>query len=347
VRYDPGGTLWWKLQWQGEDLEELRLRLPDRRWLVLRRAAVLDPVLGPVFPLAVADDLEDAGAPCAFVADCSWTKPCFVPAVDRPGQLPPGAGSGLLSFLAEAALAKGRPALRYRGPYPTGALFDTLLECFRVDDLTRSWAVFSDAQQGVDGWGAFVEVPVDFHPDPLWRSWPAEGVCFQGRRQVERAWVQGQAFDRRGPCRLEGDGPYTLAFVLGERRLLTLGHLDEAGQIDGAVRLGVPDLSGGALSPQLQATLGEALLQRVPVALRPLAATWWAQLRIELGRCGWSAARWERDALVLHPAWPLALQGRDPSEAVVCLYRALEPAFLAGLQQRILHLRRAAYLSIG
>src|SRR5262249_47114477 len=62
-----------------------------------------------------------------------WSCVDTIPPVAEPTRLPSGAGAALLNLLAALASDQGRPALRYRGPFPTEQLFWSLTESFRCE----------------------------------------------------------------------------------------------------------------------------------------------------------------------------------------------------------------------
>ena len=96
------------------------------------------------------------------------------------------------------------PSLRYRGPYPTAALFDSLLCSFVVQgDVQAALVRFTTDVERTAVLGQMHESDVEFEPAPFEWSWPHARVCVQRRDGVERIFIDGHAFDalRRGPRR--------------------------------------------------------------------------------------------------------------------------------------------------
>ena len=80
----------------------------------------------------------------------------------RAGALPPGTGGAIMNCIAERA-ERRRPALRYAGPYPTPALYRTLLRSFRRPPTKgRSRAMSSSARAR----SRATPIAVDFAPAP-------------------------------------------------------------------------------------------------------------------------------------------------------------------------------------
>ncbi len=114
--HDRDGTCWFTLEWSDRRLRSATLRLPDGSEIHIRPEARQHPVLG------LCDSVIVNGRQRTFFTTVDWAEPGFIPAMDAPGTLPPGAGSAIMNLLAHLA----KKALRYKGPYPTAALFDTL-----------------------------------------------------------------------------------------------------------------------------------------------------------------------------------------------------------------------------
>jgi hypothetical protein len=132
-------------------------------------------------------------------AAVSWNAVDLIPPVAEPARLPSGAGAALLNVLAALAWDQGRPALRYRGPYPTEQLFWSLTESFRFgpsglgpDPLAR---FLTDAEVTFAR-GAPEEVPVDWIPAPHERRVHSDGLVVQLRDGIERITWQGRTYHR-------------------------------------------------------------------------------------------------------------------------------------------------------
>ena len=72
------------------------------------------------------------GEPITAMSAIDWDRPTQIPTVAEPRKLPRGSGSMLINEIASRAQRAGVQVLRYAGPYPTPALFTTLLRSFRT-----------------------------------------------------------------------------------------------------------------------------------------------------------------------------------------------------------------------
>jgi hypothetical protein len=129
-------------------------------------------------------------------AAVTWTAIDIVPPIAEPARLPPGAGAGLLNVLAALAWDQGRPAVRYRGPYPTEQLFWSLTESFRFGPGPDPRARFLADAEVTFARGAPREAPVDWTPAAHERHLHADGLVVQLRDGVERITWQGRSYHR-------------------------------------------------------------------------------------------------------------------------------------------------------
>ena len=125
-----------------------------------------------------------------------WSAVDTIPPVAEPARLPSGAGSALLNVLAALARDQGRPALRYRGPYPTEQLFWSLSESFRCAPGLESFTRFVAEAESTFARGALVEIPVDWVPAPHERRLHPGGLVVQLRDGVEKISWQGRSYYR-------------------------------------------------------------------------------------------------------------------------------------------------------
>jgi hypothetical protein len=129
------------VEWRDDrSLAIAALRTPAAGWIVVEpRAAVVEP-WGMIDRLWQHETgVSDAASPPASFADATlltvatatdWSHPSRLPVVADPGRLPAGAGTAILNLVALLARDGGVPRVAYEGPYPTEALFLSLLECF-------------------------------------------------------------------------------------------------------------------------------------------------------------------------------------------------------------------------
>ena len=156
------------------------------------------PLWGPSDRLVHAT-AGGASTPLTLAAAVTWNAVDRIPSVAEPGRLPPGAGAALLNVLAALAWDQGRPALRYRGPYPTEQLFWSLIESFRVGPLgpgVDPRARFLADAEVTFARGAAAEAPVDWIPAPHERRVHSDGLVVQLRDGIERVTWQGRTYHR-------------------------------------------------------------------------------------------------------------------------------------------------------
>src|SRR5512145_1047868 len=127
VEFDRHGTLLSVLAWADGRLTSARLRLPDGGWLAIEPRAATDPRWG------TSDRLVSPAGVFTHCEAVAWDDVDRIPVLAEPARVPPGGGSAVLNLLATLAADRARPALAYHGPYPTEALFLTLLESFRPE----------------------------------------------------------------------------------------------------------------------------------------------------------------------------------------------------------------------
>jgi hypothetical protein len=333
---DRRGTVALECVWRDRRLARARLRIPDGRHVVLEGRAGRHPLLGVTDTVAI-----EGAAPLAGCAEVEWRAPAAIPALDRPGSLPAGAGTAVLGFLAWRCAEAGIGALRYRGPYPTGALFDSLLECFAVaGDPASAFARFSADVERAAAAGAAVEPDVEFSPAPFERVW-SPGLCAQLRDGLERVWLGALSFarDRAGTRRLRRDGDHWEATVeLGGTRWVTLARISDAGDlIDGphpppalpAALLGRPLPAG------VRAALVEALPPRAPALLRTEVREVLEAAPLSWGHAGTEAARADGDGIVVHAAL-VELLAASPEALLEAVAAAVEPVAQRLGQRRLL-----------
>jgi hypothetical protein len=318
VRRDPGNPA------------RLWLRLPDHRELALHLDAVAHPVLGRCDLVLDANDTA-----LAHASATDWRRPTRIPALDRPGALPPGAGTAILNLLAGQAHRAGSGPLRYHGPYPTHALWDALAASFRVHEpLATARARFTADAEARALAGAHGEIDVAFHPAPHAWAWPRPRICVQHRAGIERVWIDGHAFDPPGSSssglrQLRRDGDAVVACIaVGDEVWVELVRLDPEGTPLGepaALPPAPPDLCDTLLPPAVVEVLGEVVVAEAPRLLQ-------AALRDVLGRVGigWgdpgpSLVGWRGDTLTLH-AGLVSVLPTEPVALLHVLVRALAPA---------------------
>ena len=218
---DAFGWLHALLDWVPEGLGHAWLRLPGGDGLEIHPGAASHPLWGQ------SDELRhitgSLGATRSRTAGLLPALPYHrletLPPFDRPGDLPPGAGGAVLNLLACLLRLQGRQTARYRGPYPTAALFASLNRCFRPSlpgmeqgpspiEKSQGGAAQSEEQTGevqlrarfsreemtLAFRGEMVANPIAWEPAPFAQMLPATHVLVHLRDGVETAWIGRKAF---------------------------------------------------------------------------------------------------------------------------------------------------------
>jgi hypothetical protein len=182
---DRTGAVQAQLEWSASGERLVRLTVSNA---VVEGAVVAHPLLGAAH--TVGDTAMTA---------LTWSHPTEIPAIAEPGRLPLGAGGAILNTIAVLAQRAGVASLRYAGPYPTTALWRTLLRSFRcaareaeftADAIGRALRVARDP------------IPIDFVPAPHERIAIPHGFV-ELRDGIERAVIDGIAYEPGGsPARL-------------------------------------------------------------------------------------------------------------------------------------------------
>ncbi len=140
----------------------------------------------------------------------------FIPPLDEPAAVPPGGGAALMNLFAELMQDQNVPEARYRGPYPTEALLETLLESFvpadagdevgdaatggdegrkppaRLSDFVKR---FTEGVEEKALAGELAVSPLAFRPAPHDRRLLGENAAVQVRGGlVERFLVDGTSY---------------------------------------------------------------------------------------------------------------------------------------------------------
>lgn len=261
LELDRRGQLVAACTWTATGLARAQCRLPDGGWVGIESGGGEHAAWGrsdrvwrlgaampwtPLEPLTVFEALD-------------YDHLDVIPALAEPHRLPAGAGTAILNLLAGFMKDQGRARVRYRGPYPTEALFTALLECFRYDPgATDPLARF------LDGSG------LDWMPAPHERHEVAPGITVQLRQEIEKVVLRGVPFYRpdwqgvlrREPrrVRLADDRAICSLWALGqsiEDRLV----LDRAGEVLAAPAAAASTRAAAPLPPVWRPALA-ALIAR-------------------------------------------------------------------------------------
>src|SRR6266403_2258710 len=148
-------------------------------------SAAIEPGAGAPGPWGASDGLTLDGRPLTRLAAVDWTRVDRIPPLAEPARLPGGAGTALFNLLARLAVEQGVSVLHYDAPYPTEALFLTLLESFRY--------VPADAGDPV---AAFARGELAWTPAPYDVAIERGEVWVQRRTRIEKIVVGGRAYYR-------------------------------------------------------------------------------------------------------------------------------------------------------
>lgn len=317
------------------------LRLPDGRAIELRPDAALHVVLGRCDVIA-----DEHGHALARLAAVDWARPRSIPALDVPGALPPGAGSAVLNLLATRARDAGVASLRYRGPYPSEALFDTLRGSFAVahgSSTADARERFTADVESAAFAGRSVEPAVDFVPDPHAWSWPDARVCAQHRHGLERVWIDGRAWDRDGvgPRRLRRDDHgWRAVFEIADEAVASIGTFDDEGRPLGRPLGAIPvpkELVGLELPPAACAVVAEAVTTGAIAPLRAAIAELLRDRPLVFGDSGFELARLEATRIVLHATIAAQLERIPPARSLAVLVAAVHPCVARAAQRALAH----------
>jgi hypothetical protein len=244
-----------------------------------------------------------AGEPITAMSAIDWDRPTQIPTIAEPRTLPRGTGTLLINEIAVRARRAGVESLRYAGPYPTPALFTTLLRSFRT---TASEQSFTSDVLGRAMRLARDEVAVDFTPAPFERRTMPYG-SIDVRDGIERAVIDGMLFDREGVvgsiARLDG-GDAVLAF--GDVVWTRVATLADDGALLGDVQP-IPALDSNVIGKsfpiELKEQLAALVADAVPPPLAHDARTVMLARPIVWADLGARAAAIEADGFALHAGW--------------------------------------------
>jgi hypothetical protein len=247
------------------------------------------------------------GEPITAMSAIDWQRPTCIPTIAEPRALPRGSGTMLINEIALRAQHAGVQTLRYAGPYPTPALFTTLLRSFRT---SAPEATFTADVLGRAMRLARDEVAVDFTPAPFERRAMPYG-SIDVRDGIERAVIDGLLFDREGVvgsiARLDATGPgatAVLAFAdVVWTKIATLADdgtlVDDIQPIPPLVSNAIGKTFPAELKEQFAALVADAVPSplahdaRAVILARPIM---WADL-------GARAAAIQDDGFALHAGW--------------------------------------------
>jgi hypothetical protein len=333
----------------------------DRVWLrgAPGRELVIDPAAEPHPLLGPCAELRSDGVLCSVMGAVRWAAPASIPPVADPGRLPPLTGTMVLNLLAHCAAAAGIPALRYRGPYPTPALFASLRQAFTP---LGDEATFTAAAEALLLAPRMIEAPVDFVPAPFERWWLSPTIDptgaggavgaptprarlapigVQARAQIERVFIDGATFERsptalrrlvplaaEAPTSAPAGEAVAAELWFGDARWATVLELDDAG----ALRRGplpLPTIEdpimGQEIPLALRRALADLITETVPALLAPLVAPILEHSTLRWGDAGYQALKLGEHGHTLHAALWMSLRAHGARRVMLALAEALTP----------------------
>jgi hypothetical protein len=273
------------------------------------------------------------GEPITAMSAIDWQRPTQIPTIAEPRALPRGTGTMLINEIALRAQRAGVRTLRYAGPYPTPALFTTLLRSFRT---SAPEATFTADVLGRAMRLARDEVAVDFTPAPFERRATPYG-SIDVRDGIERAVVDGVLYDREGVvgsvARLDLDGDaagtlssYLAVLAFGEAVWKTIATISADGELVGEARP-IPAFFGNVIGKSFPVELKEQFAALVADAVpAPLAQDARAVILarpIVWADLGWRAAAIQDDGFALHAGWWVYLAPRGVQAFALAVSDAL------------------------
>jgi hypothetical protein len=322
------------------------VRVPGHNssWIEVHCAIEQHPLLGAAHRIVTS-----TGA-VTFMAAIDWAAPTTIPAIIEPQRLPAMCGGLLLNTIAELAQHAGVAALRYRGAYPTAALFASLQPCF---SCTATEAEFTAGGWQIALQGVAIEVPVDFVPTPFVRIQQTPRVVTQSTARqpasLQSVFIDGLSFaPMQQPRRLvAANEGYAAQLCFGDAAWATVATFAAEGQLAAGPHV-LPALDsalaqqvlGRELPPPLRAALAELLADDAPAGLAPLYAKVASATPMVWRDVGMHAAIL-RDAdggpcIELHVALWTTLAPRGAAALVQAMATAIAPLVTRLVQQALL-----------
>jgi hypothetical protein len=341
---DNSGFVHAELTWQDKRLVSVMVRASSDNAITVVGDIENHPLLGP------SHRVEVSHGEATHVSAIDWHAPSTIPAIFSPGVLPGHTGTMLLNVIATLARDAGVGALRYCGPYPTVALYNSLTQCFSAHGTVDQFASdewLNTALLGKEHNPPMISNEVSFVPDPFVRQWITPKICTQHRRQLERATIHGVTFSLGSDSlRLVHTGTVAAAQVwFGDVCWATIAELDTSSTAAGALQAvhQVPELDaqivqhtvGKRLPPALLAGLADLIAADVAPPLQSAVAALVNAATIRWAHAGVHAVRVVDDVIEIHAALWQCLAPRGMTYVLAALVAALAPVFMMQLQRTL------------
>jgi hypothetical protein len=302
--------------------------------IVVSRDVVSHPLVG------TAHVIEHDGRVLTAMSALDWERPSRIPTIADPGKLPPGAGSALLNTIAQLAERGGVTALRYAGPYPTPALYRSLLRSFRAsaDESTFTAGVLDRAIRL-----AHDEVPVDFSPAPHERVAIDRGFV-ELRDELERVVIDQVSYEPAGsPARLVQTGAgFAAELWFGDAAWARIAELDPRGHVVSGPCAPPPLVSRviGERFPQpLRAAIAQLVADVVPEPLARDASDLVTRSELTWADLGARAARYDTSGLQAHAALWERIAPLGLGRLALALAEALAPVVVQAIVRDVVRAR--------
>ncbi len=367
--FSPTGELLERLWWDEEEgvpLREARLLAPQGGWIQILPGRGNHPLWGTCDLIAASEFFEGPWTRLTEMEGVRYERIGAIPPAAEPARLSGGAGSVLLNFLASLLEDQDARGVRYRGPYPTHQLFDSLFESFALageEDPARAREEFTRGALEAAFSGRSVEPAVAFRPRPF-ELLPLGGHASVLLHELPlRAFLHGASYSRPGALppgalcgslrlRPWGEGP--------ERWALGAEFLGEPLEIHGLVDLDQirseqfprppeppPGGPSPAADPLWKSSLALLLLSRAAAPLRPALSEVLAAVPAVWSAVPRRLAAFDGARIVLRSGLSAAFEKRAEGlsrsdrvqralQAVSELATELAPALLGAAQKRLL-----------
>lgn len=329
----PAGDVQATLAWEANTLAGLEIPLgSDGRSAVLVRGERLPHVLfGMAHPVLVG------GTPITWMGVIDWARPALIPPIEHPARIPGGAGTTILNVLARLAQYAGVERVRYAGPYPTAALWQSLVQSFRPasgDEIAFTARALERATKG-----DMTPIDIALVPAPFERVIKGD-ITVQLRAEVERVSVRGETYARGDGVRriVPADGGWAAEVWLGGAPWARVAAVDAAGAVRGGP-WDLPEISSDVVGKELPAALkqalGELVAEQIAAPLGALASEVMSAMRIEWGDAGAAAARDRRGRVTVHAVLWQRLAPRGMAHVALALAEALAPIVAMRAQTKL------------
>jgi len=298
---DRTGSVHATLTWRDGELDSLEV--PG---VIVQGSVTEDVLLGRAHAIERAPGTRElllAPRLATTLSAIDWARPTEIPAIAAPARLPAGAAAPLMNTIAVLAARGAVPALRYAGPYPTHALWRTLLRSFRTtatEDQFTADALDRAARIARD------PIAIDFIPAPHERIAIEHGHV-ELRDGLERVVIHGVAYVPDGsPARLVADGSEHRAEVwFGDELYAQVATFAADGSVVAgphSLRPYASGVIGRAFPPALRTALAERVADVVPEPLAPAARATINARPIRWADLGARAAAYDHRGFVVHAA---------------------------------------------